>query len=540
MEQCYINLTIVKESQGTEVVTMSSEAGKQSSPFSRVARLNVEHSDNDQVIPLQALFDPRKIHSEEARRPSRIFIRGRAGMGKTTLCKKIVHQFTHRKIWQCEFCRVLWIPLMNLKLKERCQVAGYNLRHLLSHEIFTESPKMEMLVDVLWQDLVATRSGNTLFILDGLDEVSDDLEGDMQRFLEGLLNWPNVIITSRPHAILPPRVDSTDLEVETIGFYPEQVTEYISKTFSDMPNIGANVDSILQDHQLMQDLVRIPVQLDALCYIWKDLGDQPIPQTMTAIYQTIEKNLWRKDGVKLGRFRSTQTVSRRALEAYMLDERHLLEAMVFTGMYTNTVEFTQDHQDKLFDEVLEAKTYILDDGLSQLSFLRTSNPSSRSEDRRYHFIHLTYQEYFAARYFVRQWMHKTQLFCCNWSKRREEVSPYDFIRKYTYDIRYDMMWRFVAGLSSYEDGQKTRFFETIEQEPRDLLGPAHHRLIMRCLGEVVSTADSPFLAFRTSIEDSLSRWVLVECERTSRSLLAEESELSDRALESVFAKVLTR
>jgi GTPase SAR1 family protein len=317
MEQCYINLTIIKRSQETEAVAKHSEAENQSSPFSRSARLKVERPDKDQEVPLEALFDPRKIHSKEVKLPSRILIRGRAGMGKTTLCKKIVHQFTHRKMWQRKFCRVLWVPLRNLKLKERCQVAGYNLRHLLSHEVFTESPKMEVLADALWQDLIATRSGRTLFILDGLDEVSNDLEGDMQRFLESLLNYPNIIVTSRPHATLPPGVDSVDLEVETIGFYPEQVTEYISKTFPDMPGIGANVGSFLRDHQLMQDLVRIPVQLDALCYIWKDLGDQPIPQTMTAIYQTIEKNLWRKDGVKLGKFRSTQTVSQRALKAYM-------------------------------------------------------------------------------------------------------------------------------------------------------------------------------------------------------------------------------
>jgi predicted NACHT family NTPase len=217
MEQCYINLTIIKRSQEIEVVTKHPEAENQSFPFSRAARLKVELPNKDQEIPLEALFDPRRIYSEEARRPSRILIRGRAGMGKTTLCKKIVHKFTHGKMWQRKFCRVIWVPLRNLKLKERCQVAGYNLRHLLSHEVFTESPKMEVLVNVLWQDLIATRSGNTLFVLDGLDEVSNDLEGDMQRFLESLLNFPNVIITSRPHATLPPRVDSVDLEVETIG-----------------------------------------------------------------------------------------------------------------------------------------------------------------------------------------------------------------------------------------------------------------------------------------------------------------------------------
>jgi NACHT/LRR/PYD domain-containing protein 3 len=535
MDQCYINLTIVKGHQATEDITEDSEAINQSSPFSRTARLMVERPAENLEIPLQDMFDPRKLLNNETRVPKRIFIRGRAGVGKSTLCKKIVYEFINRGMWQHEFCRVLLIPLRNLKLKERCQVAGYNLGHLLSHEFFTELPESKVLVDALWRNLTETCSENTLFILDGLDEVSSDLEGDMERFLDGLLNRPNIIVTSRPHADISPRVNAIDLELETIGFYPEQVMEYVSKSFTDMPKIATSIGSFLQDHQLMRDLVRIPVQLDALCYIWKDLDSHAISQTMTSIYQAIEENLWKKDSAKLGRFRSSQVVRLKTLEHRMADEINFLEAMAFTGMYTDTVEFTQDHQDKVLDRVLETTLPLFDDGLSQLSFLRTSNPSSRIEDRRYHFLHLTYQEYFAARYFVRQWNCEARLSCCRWSKRSEKISPCDFIQEYKYDLRYDIMWRFVAGLLDIEDGlEVTRFFQAIEKEPRDLLGPAHQRLVMHCLSEVVRTAESPFSAFRMRLENDLSRWVMAECEYKSRSLLAEESELSDMVLESVF------
>jgi hypothetical protein len=44
---------------------------------------------------------------------------------------------------------------------------------------------------------------------------------------------------------------------------------------------------------------------------------------------------------------------------------------------------------------------MLDDVLDRLSFLHTSDASV--QDKSYHFLHLTFQEFFAAQYFVRCW-----------------------------------------------------------------------------------------------------------------------------------------
>lgn len=82
-----------------------------------------------------------------------------------------------------------------------------------------------------------------MFLLDGLDEVSQDLDGDMLRFLKKLLNQPNVIITSRPHAILPLDLDPIQLELETIGSYPDQVTAYVKMAFTNLET-GESLDHI--------------------------------------------------------------------------------------------------------------------------------------------------------------------------------------------------------------------------------------------------------------------------------------------------------
>ncbi|KAI9764082.1 MAG: hypothetical protein M1840_008886 [Geoglossum simile] len=128
------------------------------------------------------------------------------------------------------FDRVLWV------LKRRT-AEGYNLEDLFYYEYFSEQGHDDgrRLAKELWRTLKNTSSGKTLFVLDGLDEVSEDLrhDDDMFCFLGEFLNQLNVIITSRPYANLPAGLSAFDLELETIGFYPDRVNDYLEKAFSD-------------------------------------------------------------------------------------------------------------------------------------------------------------------------------------------------------------------------------------------------------------------------------------------------------------------
>jgi predicted NACHT family NTPase len=202
MDQCYINLAIV-EKPGRDVArserSENEDTPSHSSRFSLSARLKIETPDNDIHVELQALFKPRKGPDGHTTQPRRILIRGRAGVGKTTLCKKMVHDFI-RGTWKDLFDRVLWVPLRNLKTMEN---EPCNFEVLFHHEYFLRHPKGPdlLLARKLWHAL-ETKGDRTLFILDGLDEVAQDLDPKSYKFeffLE-LLNQPNVIITSRPHS----------------------------------------------------------------------------------------------------------------------------------------------------------------------------------------------------------------------------------------------------------------------------------------------------------------------------------------------------
>ena len=454
--------------------------------------------------------------------------------------------------WKELFDRVLWVPLRNIK---RQQNAQYNLGTLFDHEYFRNNPAREYLKAALWSEVHsdrATNSGNrTLFILDGLDELSQEMDpnNDMFRFLQDLLAQPIVIITSRPYVKLPDRLRPPDLELETIGFYPDQVNAYVEKPFTDTSTGETDfekvdeVQSYLRDHQLIQGLVRIPIQLDAFCYT---RGDKSISnrtvQTMTGLYETMECQLWRKDLPRLQRLRAEKEMnagsrSKIEMKRLMKDEIYLLQTFAFTGLIQNITNFKPKHRERIYQHFkFSLKVSSFDDALANLSFLRTSDTSSkRPRSWTYHFIHQTYQEYFAAQYFVQQWRSRQPLDCLILSSGKYElIAAEAFLREEKYNAHFDILLRFVTGLlaSGKCEEELARFFHTVEEEPRDLLGPVHQRLIMHCLNEVALPQDTPgFDRLRKGLEERLAQWMMFECGFTWRSRSASEIEFPKDCLD---------
>ncbi|UKZ66613.1 uncharacterized protein TrAtP1_007785 [Trichoderma atroviride] len=540
MDQCYINFAVVEQHVQDSDRPMTEDT--KASPFSLFNRQKIETPDTTVQVELATIFSQRQERNGEMIQPRRILIRGRAGVGKTTLCKKIVHEFTQGTWsgWNDLFDRILWVPLRNLKLEERRQHPAYDFEALLTHQYFSLPNNKPDFAKHLAQALESS-SSRTLFLLDGLDEVSQELAGgnSMSRFLNELLEQPNIIVTSRPSGRLPLNLD---LELEAIGFYPDQVKNYIRKTFTnpktteiDEKTVG-NIQSFLQNHWLIQGLVRIPIQLDALCYTWRDIRSD-MPETMTALYQTIELSLWKKDVVRLEKKHNDRLVtpyhiqyaSQQKIEELVKDEISFLESLAFAGLCSDMIEFESKHLNFISDHF---PGFLLDKAASSLSFLRASNPSSENCNRSYHFIHLTFQEYFAARCFVRQWTAREPLDCVELGSRNvNKIEPAEFFQKHKYTARYDILWRFVAGLLDAEPEGASLFFQKIEEEPLDFLGPAHQRLVMHCLSEVSSN-----FSIRADLEQRLSKWLLFECEiaHGRSSHLASEVEFPELALDTAF------
>lgn len=540
MKSCYINLAIVEKAGDGK-----SQEADDSVSFSVLDRQKVGMIKEIRQVDLSKIFDAQQ--NKGGKQPRRILIQGRAGVGKTTLCKKMVHDFYTPETelhcsWTRLFDRLLWVPLRNLKLGNTRDTPGYNLEKLLSHEFFSRPTSEPEFARELSESMTAV-ADRTLFLLDGLDEILHDLSssGDMYAFVQELLSQPNVVITSRPSAAgLSRGVSPPDLELETVGFYPDQVDEYVRMAFTDTHKVE-QVGNFLKQHWLIQGLVRIPIQLDALCYTWNDRLET-VPDTMTSMYELIELKLWKKDVVhRLGLRREDkeplseddlQSVGREYVEKRVSEEMSLLEGLAFSGLINNIIDFQETHVKRIAGKFCAGVLY--SKICRDVSFLRSSDSSVAAADQRHHFIHLTFQEYFAARYFVKQWKSKRNLVTIRFKNEAGsntvDVSVEDFVRDEKYNASYDIFWRFVAGLLGENDDQICDFFYMVQNEPRDLLGPVHQRLVIHCLSEISLQKVPKFQKLYQQLECEAKQWLLWELRMNPRSYLAAEMEFPDKIL----------
>jgi hypothetical protein len=173
------------------------------------------------------------------------------------------------------------------------------MESLFYDEYFSQYPDGWILAQAMWKSINKSPTREkTLFLLDGLDEVYGQwgLGTSMHEFLEHLLRQPQVIITSRPQTLNRNDLEPPDLELETVGFLPEQVFGYVNMVHKDKEPIAKQIQEFIHSHRLIQGLVRIPIQLDALCYSWShDFLSDGGPKNMTTLYEAIKLKLWKKD-----------------------------------------------------------------------------------------------------------------------------------------------------------------------------------------------------------------------------------------------------
>ncbi|KAI8596743.1 NACHT domain-containing protein, partial [Dissophora ornata] len=537
LKTCYVNLAIVEAPAQRE--TEKQYLQKQAAVFHRTPSFEaVERTDMQSSIPLEQLFNKRMLRDGNENVPKTILIQGRAGIGKTTLCKKLVlaHQ---TELWRDRFDTVLWLPLRQLKAFKSRTLEG-----LLREKFFTQGLEQEG--EALARALaVSAQKGRVLFILDGLDEIVTDTEGNegiaLRSFLRTLLRKQHVIITSRPsgldRSLLPP----IDLELETVGFSQQNVKDFLVKVLK--PEAVRTVQDFIQQTPLIQGLVNIPVQLDVICFSWDSLPVDGPTITMTGLYQLMVRKLWCKDAVRFkktagGKVLSEQEINKLApkyIDKIMATESQHLGYLAFKGMKNNhQIEFDEEALFSAFEDLGEDcatdKIGLLPPQLlemmKQTSFLHTADAgldaSKGGSHQAWYFLHLTFQEYFAATWIAKHLQVKQPHPSAGMMTVEQAKA---FVQEHKYNPQYEIVWWMVAGLL---DGEASKeFFSLLQGSPRDLIGGRHQQILASCLNEARARLD-PTVVTRLDME--LMKWLHFEIQTCGRSILGYQASFPEALL----------
>jgi hypothetical protein len=237
--------------------------------------------------------------------------------------------------------------------------------------------------------------------------------------------------------------------------------------------------------------------------------------TVTTLYQAMIHKLWRKDILRLEKQDHGIPLTAEIVDALRYSKRFMravqsesdfLSALAFDRFQENQIEFTDREIDHVIEK-LEAKgmqlPLTLESNLTKLSFLHADDRDVGRDQRSYHFMHLTFQEFFAA-----QWLARLLT--------SDPSQVEDCVRRHKYDPRYEIVWRFMAGLLP-DDAALNSFFDWLDQGPQDLLGIQHQHLIMHCLNESKARLNNP--ERQQTLELNLCEWVEFEIKTMGNSTL---------------------
>lgn len=350
--------------------------------------------------------------------PSLVIIDGQPGIGKTTLCRKIVNMWTKDELPTKQFSVVLYCSLRDnkiLKFKEVTDImkAVYECNDVKKvSEHFNDS-----------------KGNGLLLIFDGWDELStshrkDSLPARIIR-REMLLN-STVIVTSRTYATesILEMVEEKHMHVEVVGFSNREINNIIEETFemNNQDSAKKLIDALnIQTHT--RSLCYVPLICRMVIFIYRTKKE--LPQRLTEMYEyfileAIKRHMKNRTDstAKLKRIKKMNELPSDI--AGYLDK---LSYFAYLSLKDNNPRMTFDKT-----ELIGA---LPNDDQGYLGLMTTVDVY---DEELYQFLHLTIQEFLAA-WWISQANDKVE-------KAFEEQFENDHFR---------MCLRFTAGLTSLKN-----------------------------------------------------------------------------------------
>ena len=415
----------------------------------------VLHSRKD--ISVEQILEPVKGQNK----PRLVLMEGAPGIGKSMLAWELCRK------WEELSCMQQYSLVVLLRLREEKVQRISEVSYLF---ISYESKHKKSLVE----EVSENQGSGVLFILDGFDELPKTLqkEGFLLDLIRGnVLPASTVLITSRPSATAELLTSCSPKHIEILGFTQESVKAYASSIFSgEQEKLEKFMDSIsASENPAINSLMYVPLNAAIIVRMYLNCkSDTLLPHTLTELYTLLCLTILNRDlKVHVDKFED--------LPADLYEQFLHLSQIAFEGILNEEVIF-----------------HTLPPGLVHFGFLDAVSALYGGWRISYNFLHLTLQEFFAA-------YHISHL----------GSSGLEVFKQHGKDKRWNVVWRFVAGLTKFEHYKghmdSDLFIKSREDSKNEI-----SRFTIQCLFEAQSM-DLFSSIFGTSSPDTSTKVCALYC-----------------------------
>ena len=364
--------------------------------YDELTKAMVEHGDVDVVYGKKWPINFDEIASGACDTDRVVLVEGAPGVGKSTFAWEYCRRWARGEIVGQHYQLVLLLRLRDPRMS-RARTLGDLI----------PNPSADMHQAVV-RHLECSHGLNVLIILEGFDELPDACRSEESVFLRlisgELLPSATVMVTSRPWATETLIMDySLFQHIEILGFTSEQIVSHIR---SVLPDKAKDLEAYISNHPQIRGCMYIPLNTVIVLSVFKErqASGCPMPTTLTELYTAVVQTLLvryfrgRRDLEKCSKciihedlFKSlsdtcTCIVKRNFLELCQLAYKSII------GKAADLVSKGRGQVQLIFEES------DLPEDFDNLGFMDsvTELYATRGAVSSYNFLHLTFQEFFAA------------------------------------------------------------------------------------------------------------------------------------------------